>query len=67
MDVRIQIDSKSGLFKNERKSEIVSSSSDAQESANWTMINASQACLLIESRLHQGAYQDLYIDAQKAT
>ena len=67
MDVRIQIDSKSGLFKNESKSEIFSASSDAQESANWTTINASQARLLIGSRLHQGAYQDLYKDAQKAT
>ena len=34
MDVRIQIDSKSGLFKNKSKSEIFSASSDAQESAN---------------------------------
>ena len=47
MDVRIQIDSKSGLFKNESKSEIFSASSDAQESANWTTKNASQAHLLI--------------------
>ena len=40
MDLKVQMDAKSGQLKNENKSEVFSAPDDAQESANGTTINA---------------------------
>ena len=40
MDLKVQMDAKSGQLKNESKSEVFSAPDDAQESANGTTINA---------------------------
>ena len=39
MDLKVQMDAKSGQLKSESKSEIFSTSGDAQESANRTKTN----------------------------
>ena len=51
MDLRVQIDVKSGQLKNESKSEIFSVPGDAQESANGITINAFEVRLMVQFRM----------------
>ena len=50
MDLRVQMDAKPGLLKNENKSEIFSASNDVQDSANGAAINAFDMCLMVQAR-----------------
>ena len=52
MDLRVQMDAKSGQLKNESKSEIFSALGDAQESANGTTINTFDMRLIMQFRVH---------------
>ena len=52
MDLRVQMDAKSGQLKNESKSEIFSALGDAQESGNGTTINTFDMRLIIQFRVH---------------
>ena len=52
MDLRVQMDAKSGQLKNESKSETFSALGDAQESANGTTINTFDMRLIIQFRVH---------------
>ena len=52
MGLRVQMDPKSGLLKNESKNELFSTPGDAQESANGTTINAFDVRLMIQFRVH---------------
>ena len=52
MDLRVQMDAKSGQLKNESKSEIFSALGDAQESTNGTTINTFDMRLIIQFRVH---------------
>ena len=47
MDLRVQIDAKSGQLKNVSKSELFSAPGDSQESENGTWTNAFEVCLMI--------------------
>ena len=52
IDLKVQIDAKSGQLKNESKSEIFSAPGDVQESANGTNINAFDVRLIVPFRMH---------------
>ena len=47
MELRLQMDAKSGQLKNEGNSEIFSTFDDAQDSANGTAIIASEVCSMM--------------------
>ena len=52
MHLRVQMDAKSGLLKNESKSEIFSSPGDTQQSPNGTTINVFDVHLMVQFRVH---------------
>ena len=51
MDLKVQVDAKSGQLQNESKCEIFSAPGDAQESENRTTINVFDVCLIVQFRL----------------
>ena len=51
MDLRGQMDAKSGELKNESKSKLFSAPGDAQESANGTTTNAFEMWLMVEFKM----------------
>ena len=53
MDLKLQIDAKSGQLKNKSKSEVFSAPGDPQESANRTAINAFDMRLMVKFRVHR--------------
>ena len=74
MDLRVQMDAKSALLKNESKSELFSAPAHVQDSAKRKTINAFEVRLMVQFRVHliihlefvpKGALQDLYEDARK--
>ena len=52
VDLRVQMDAKSGQLINESMSETFSAPGDAQKSANITTINASGVRLMVQFRVH---------------
>ena len=52
MDLRVQMNGKSGQLKNESKSDDFRASDDAQESANGTTINVFDVRLMVQCRVH---------------
>ena len=52
INLRVQMDAKSGHLKSEGKSDIFSAPGDAQESANGTTINAFDVRLIVQIRVH---------------
>ena len=65
IDLKVQIDAKSGQLKNESKSEIFSAPGDVQESANGTNINAFDVHLIIHLHLHLKVNFKIYIKVHK--
>ena len=51
MDLRVQMDAKPGLLKNESKSEIFSTPGDVQDSAKGAAINGFDLCLMVQVRI----------------
>ena len=51
MDLRVKIDAKPGLLKNESKSGIFSAPGDVQDSANGAAINAFDLCFMVQARI----------------
>ena len=51
MDLRGQMDAKSGELKNESRSKLFSAPGDAQESANGTTTNAFEIWLMVEFKM----------------
>lgn len=52
MDLRVQVDAKSGQLKNHIKNELFSESGDAQESASRTTINVFEVRLMTQFRVY---------------
>ena len=52
IDLRVQMDTKSGQLKSESKNEIFSAPGDAQESATRATINAFDVCLMVQFGVH---------------
>ena len=63
----MQMDAKSSQLKNESKNELFSAFDDAQESANGTVINVFEVCLMMIIRLemHLKMHFKLYIKMHK--
>ena len=68
MDLWVQLDAKSSQLKNESKNEPFSAFDDAQESANRTVINVFDVCLMmmiIQLEFHLKMHFKLYIKTHK--
>ena len=73
MDLRVQMDAKSGQSRNESKSEIFSAPGDAQQKASGTTINTFHVCLMVQFRvfpiirleLHLKVHLKIYIKVHK--
>ena len=61
MDLRVQVDAKSGQLKNESKSEIFSATGDTQESAKRRTINAFDVRLMVQFRMHLIIHLELHL------
>ena len=61
MDLRVQMDAKSGHLKNESKSEIFIAPGDAQESANGTTINVFDVRFMVQFRAHLIIHLELHL------
>ena len=61
MDLRLQMDAKSGQLKNESKSEIFSAPGDVQQSANRTTTNAFNVRLIVKFRVHLIVHLELQL------
>ena len=61
MDLKVQMDAKSGQLKSESKSEIFSTSGDAQESANRTKTNVFDVRFMVQYRMHLIIHLELHL------
>ena len=61
LDLRVQMDTKSGQSKNESKREVSSAPDDVQESANGTTINAFDVPLMVEFRVHLTIHLEFHL------
>ena len=61
MDLRVQMDAKSGQLKNESKTKIFFEPGDAQQSANGTTINMFDLSLIVQFTVHLIIHLQLHL------
>ena len=61
IDLKVQMDAKSGQLSNESRSKVFGAPNDARESVNETTINAFDVRLMVQFRVHLIIHQERHL------